>query len=95
MPLPRTMRGMATTPTTTAERLAAYRAAEAAVLNGQEVRVDLGGTGAQQLWKGADLATIQAGIAKLERQLASEQATASGTPRIGGLGFSVARLDGC
>jgi len=84
---------MATTPTT-ADLLAAYRAAELAVLQGQEVRVDLGGTGAQQLWKGADLATIQAGIAKLERKLAAEQAQSSGAPRIGGLGFGVARMDG-
>lgn len=84
---------MATTPTTTAARLDAYRAAEAAVLQGQEVRADLG-NGATQLWKGADLAQIQAGIARLERQLANEQSAASGAPRIGGLGFARARMDG-
>ena len=84
---------MAATPTTTAERLAAYRAAEAAVLEGQIIRADLGGTGSQ-LWQGADLAALQQGIRDLERQLANEQAAASGRPRIGGLGFARARMDG-
>lgn len=76
----------------TAERLAAYRAAELAVLQGQSVRMDLSGAGSQ-LWQGADLAAIQAGIQQLERKLASEQAAASGAPRIGGLGFARARMD--
>lgn len=84
---------MATTPTTTPERLAAYLAAEAAVLQGAEVRADLG-TGGTQLWKGADLATIQQGIARLKRELAAEQAASNGAPRIGGLGFARARMDG-
>lgn len=85
---------MAATPTTTAERLLAYREAEAAVLRGQVVRADLGGTGSQ-LWQGADLAVLQAGIKDLERKLANEVAATAGKPRIGGLGYARARLDGC
>lgn len=79
-----------TTPTTQ-ERLNAYLAAEAAILQGQQVRMDLDG-GGSQLWQGADLSTIQTGIRDLRRQLAAEQAAASGAPRIGGLGFAVARF---
>ena len=78
---------------TTQERLTAYLAAEAAILTGQEVRADLDGAG-QQVWRGADLAVIQAGIKSLQAKLAAEQAQAAGAPRIGGLTFARARLDG-
>lgn len=81
------------TPTTTAERLQAYRDAEAQILLGQEVRIDLSGSG-QQVWRGADLGIIQTEIRALERRLASEQAAAAGAPRIGGLGFGVADFGG-
>lgn len=80
-------------PTTTAERLAAYRAAEAQILQGQEVRMDLAGAG-QQLWRGADLLLIQQQITLLERKLAAEQAATTGAPRVGGLGFAVATFGG-
>jgi hypothetical protein len=83
---------MATTPTT-AERLAAYLAAEQAVLTAQFTRVDLDGTGPQE-GRGAELPEIRKGIAALRTQLAQELSKASGVPTVGGLTFARARLDG-
>lgn len=78
---------------TTAERLSRYYAAEAQLLQGQEVRMDIDGTGTQ-VWRGADLAQVRQAIADLERKLATERRTAAGGGTFGGLGFAVARLDG-
>lgn len=56
--------------------------------------MDLSGSG-QQVWRGADLAVIQAEIRNLEHRLAAEHAAATRAPRIGGLGYSVADFGGC
>lgn len=79
---------------TTAERLSLYYAAEAQLLQGQEARVDIEGTG-PIVWRGADLAAVQKTIRELETKLRSEQRQAAGQAGIGGLGMAVARLDGC
>lgn len=76
------------------DRLARYIAAETAVLEGQEVRRE-GESGGQRMWRGADLAEIRAEIAKLKAEVAAEEAAATNRPSIGGLGFALARLDGC
>ncbi len=70
---------------TTAERLAAYRAAELEILQAQEI------SGAGRAHKMADLATVRTAIADLERQLAREQAAAAGQ---GGLNYALANLSG-
>lgn len=75
-----------TTPTAS-EMLAKYLAAEAAVLQGQEV-----------VWEGrrlsrADLEQIRAGRKEWEAKANAERLRKSGAPTIGGLGFSLARID--
>ena len=82
---------MATEPTipTTAERLAAYLAAEKAVLEtGQQVRVDMmDGAGFQVVQMG-DLAQIREAIKDLRAQLSREVLAQTSAPRIGGLTFT-------
>ncbi|UDL03988.1 hypothetical protein [Marinobacter sp. CA1] len=75
-----------TTPTA-AEMLAKYLSAEAAVLRGQEIQFEGRKVGR------ADLAQIIAGRKEWERKVAAERARQAGAPTIGGLSFSVARLD--
>jgi hypothetical protein len=75
---------------TNSDRLAAYIAAEARVLKGQEVRLE--GPGGFRVWRGADLEQLREEIAKL--QAAVDNENAPDMPRIGGLGFALARLDG-
>ena len=65
---------------------AKYLAAEQAVLEGQ--RIKFGERGLDM----ANLEEIRAGRQEWERKLASEQAGTS-APRIGGISFSVARMD--
>lgn len=73
------------------DRLARYLDAETAVLQGQEVRTD--GPNGPRLWRGADLADLRIEISRLQSQVALENANATNTPNIGGLGFAVARMD--
>lgn len=70
------------------DMLAAYIAAETAVLQGQQVRFG------ERFLGHADLAEIRAGRAEWQRKVNAEQASASGRSTFGGLGMSVARLDG-
>lgn len=69
------------------DRLALYLTAEASILRGQEVRMDLGdGRGYRALVQ-ADLATVVATIKDLQAQIAAEG-------RTGGFGFALADLSG-
>lgn len=65
---------------------AKYLAAEQAVLAGKTVKFG------ERLLGMEDLAEIRAGRQEWERKVASEAAGAK-APRIGGIGFSVARMD--
>lgn len=69
----------------TETRLAAYYAAEAAILQAQEARR---GDRSRRM---ADLAAVQAQIKVLEQQLAREKAAEAGR---GGLNYSLADLSG-
>lgn len=72
--------------TTVAEtRLAAYLAAEAAILQAQEVR------GGDRSHRMAELSAVQSQIEKLQRQLSREQSSAAGR---GGLNNALADLSG-
>lgn len=75
---------------TATERLARYIAAETEILQGQEVRMDLG-NGSYRMFKLADLETVRQTIKELQAQIAAETAAARG---FGGLRFSVADLSG-
>lgn len=72
---------------TATDMLAKYLAAEAAILNGQSVR-----WGERTLQR-ADLPEVRAGRKEWESRVKAEQGTAARVPTIGGLSFSVARLD--
>lgn len=76
--------------TVASERLARYIAAETAILQGQEVRME--GPGGHRMWRGADIAEIRAEIESLQRQVAAEQSAALGAPMIGGLTFGRFRM---
>lgn len=78
---------------TASERLARYIAAETAVLEGQEVRLD--GPGGYRTWRGPDLAELRAEIQKLQAAVDAETAATTTKPTFGGLGFAIARMDGC
>jgi len=73
--------------TQAADMLALYIQAESAVLSGQEFTL-----GDRRLRR-ADLVEIQAGRREWQAKVNAEQARAAGVRTIGGLGFSVARLD--
>ena len=73
--------------TQAADMLALYIQAEQAVLSGQEYTL-----GDRRLRR-ADLTEIRAGRREWQAVVNSEKARAAGTPTIGGLGFSVARMD--
>lgn len=70
------------------DMLAAYVAAETAVLLGKEARL---GDRSLRL---EDLAEIRAGRKEWQAAVNSETARVRGVSTIGGLGFAVARLDG-
>lgn len=72
--------------TTATEMLAAYLAAEAAVLQGKEAQIG------DRKYRSEDLPAIRAGRAEWEAKVASEQGKAAGVPNIGGLRFSHSRL---
>lgn len=73
---------------TATEMLEKYTAAEAAVLEGKEYRL-----GDRSLRR-EDLAEIRAGRREWQAAVNAEAARAAGAPSIGGLAYSVARLDG-
>jgi hypothetical protein len=67
--------------------LAAYLQAETDVLLGKEARLG------DRVFRSEDLAEIRAGRQEWERRIAVERDRASGASILGGLRFSVARLD--
>jgi hypothetical protein len=69
------------------EMLAAYLQAETAVLLGKEARLG------DRVFRSEDLAEIRAGRQEWERRVGAERYGAPGAPTLGGLRFSVARLD--
>ena len=75
--------------TTATDMLAAYLAAEAAILAGKEFRWADG-----RHLRREDLPEIRAGRQELESRVAGETAQSAGTPTIGGRRFSVADLSG-
>lgn len=75
--------------TTATDMLAKYLEAEAAILDGKEVRL------ADRMVRLEDLEWVQKGRREWESKVSSEQARAAGVQRVGGLTFSLARFDGC
>lgn len=71
--------------TTATDMLAQYLAAEAALLQGKEARLENG-----RSLRMEDLAEVRAGRKEWEARVAAETAAAAGAP---GLGYSLARLD--
>lgn len=67
--------------------LAAYLQAETDVLLGKEARIG------DRVFRSEDLSEIRAGRREWEDRVRAECARASRAPTIGGLRFSVARLD--
>ena len=72
--------------TTATDMLAAYLAAESAVLAGKEARMG------DRTFRSEDLVEIRAGRKEWERRVSAELGKASSAPTIGGLTFSHARL---
>lgn len=73
---------------TASEMVAAYLAAESALLSGKTARIG------DRLLQMEDLAEIRKGRAEWERRLGNEQASALSVPRFSGISYVVARLDG-
>lgn len=69
---------------TATDLLAAYIAAETAVLTGAEYRLG------DRMLKMADLSMIQKGRAEWQAKVNAETAAANGVPTFGGLGHSIA-----
>lgn len=76
--------------TVATDRLALYIAAEITILQGQEVRQDLGDGRGYRALKLADLETVRKVIKDLQAEIRAENANASS----GGLGFSLVNLSG-
>ena len=72
---------------TATDMLAAYLAAESAILQGQSI------TFQGRTLTRADLETIRRGRKEWEQRALAETAAASAAPTLGGLGYSVARMD--
>jgi hypothetical protein len=72
---------------TATDMLAAYLAAEAAVLKGKEATIG------ERRFRYEDLSAIRDGRKEWEAKVAAENATAGKAPTIGGLTFKHARLD--
>lgn len=72
---------------TATDMVAAYIAAETAILAGKEVRLQ------DRMVRREDLPEIRAGRREWEQRVAAEQASAARAPTIGGVRFSVARMD--
>lgn len=64
-----------------------YLAAEAAILDGKEAKIG------DRSFRNEDLDKVIAGRKEWEAKVAAEQRRASGAKSIGGLGYSVARMD--
>lgn len=75
--------------TVATDRLTAYLATETLILQGQEVRQDLGDGRGYRALKMADLETVRKVIKDLQAQIRQETANATG-----GLGFALANLSG-
>lgn len=73
--------------TTATTMLAAYLAAESAVLLGKEAAIG------ERRFRYEDLAEIRKGRAEWEARVAAENSTTASAPTIGGLTFKHARLD--
>lgn len=71
---------------TATDMLAAYLAAEAAVLQGKEARIG------DRAFRSEDLAAIRAGRAEWEAKVAAEQGRGARVPSIGGLPIRHSRL---
>lgn len=67
--------------------LAKYLAAEQAILDGKEISFN------DRKLRMEDLAEIRKGRIEWEQRVSAEGSATSKQPRIGGLGFSVARMD--
>jgi hypothetical protein len=72
---------------TATDMLAAYLAAEAAVLKGKEATIG------DRRFRLEDLGAIRAGRKEWETKVAAENGNAASAPTIGGLTFKLARLD--
>jgi hypothetical protein len=68
--------------------VSAYTTAEAAILQGKEVR--LGGSGVDRFLRHEDLGEVRKGRKEWEGRVKQLQQTTAGTPTIGGLSYSVA-----
>lgn len=75
--------------TTATDMLAAYLAAESAILTGKEVRWTDG-----RLLRREDLAEIRKGRQEWEARVGAENATTAGQPTFGGRSYAVADLSG-
>lgn len=73
---------------TATDMLAQYLAAEAAVLQGQDVSIN------GRRLSMADLEQVRAGRKEWEARVAAETAAAAGASTVGGITFSLARLSG-
>lgn len=74
--------------TTTTAMLAKYMTAEAAILEGKEVRFG------DRTLRMEDLSEVRAGRQEWERRAAAEANLAAGRPTFGGLSFSLANFRG-
>jgi hypothetical protein len=72
---------------TATDMLTKYLDAEVAILQGKEVRIG------DRTFRYEDLAVVQQGRREWEARARAEARNASGANTIGGLGFSVARMD--
>jgi hypothetical protein len=75
--------------TVASDRLALYIAAEVLILQGQEIRQDLGDGRGYRMLKMADLEIVRKAIKDLQAEIAGATANASG-----GFGYSLANLSG-
>lgn len=73
--------------TTATTMLAAYLAAETALLEAKEARLG------DRMLKFEDLGEIRAGRKEWQMKVDNEAAKAAGQPRFAGLGYAVARMD--
>jgi hypothetical protein len=77
---------------TAQQMLGFYMEAEVALLQGKSVRFNDGNV--DRMLTREDLEWIQKGRREWEARVSAAARIASGAPTFGGLGFSVARLDG-
>jgi hypothetical protein len=76
--------------TVATDRLAAYLAAETLILQGQEIRQDLGDGRGYRMLKMADLEVVRKVIKDLQAEIRAEASVNSGP-----FGYSLANLSGC